>query len=156
MAAEVRPVVDTDELERFVAAQDDSGTYRIALDELRAGRKETHWMWFVFPQIEGLGKSDIAHRYGIRGMAEAKAHLAHDVLAPRLRETTEAVMQHQDKTLKDIFWEPDDLKFKSSMTLFEAAGGGDLFGRALEAFCGGERDEKTLSQLGEERASDSP
>jgi uncharacterized protein (DUF1810 family) len=147
MAADARSIVDPYDLERFVRAQNDAGTYSRALEELCAGRKETHWMWFVFPQIEGLGKSDIAQRYAVRGMDEAKRYLAHDVLGPRLREATEAVMQHRDKTLRDIFWEPDDLKFRSSVTLFEAAGGGALFGEALEAFCGGERDEKTLGRI---------
>jgi uncharacterized protein (DUF1810 family) len=147
MAADARPVVDPDDLDRFVRAQDDAGTYGRALEELHAGRKETHWMWFVFPQVEGLGQSDIAERYAVRGMDEAKAYLAHETLGPRLREATEAVLQHEGKALKDIFWEPDDLKFRSSMTLFEVAGGGELFGRALDVFCGGERDEKTLGRL---------
>ncbi|MCQ8185940.1 DUF1810 domain-containing protein [Parvularcula maris] len=147
MAADAPSVVDKHDLERFVRAQNDAGTYGRALEELRAGRKETHWMWFVFPQIEGLGKSEIAQRYAVRGTEEAERYLAHDVLGPRLREATGAVMQHRDKALKDIFWEPDDLKFRSSVTLFEAAGGGALFGEALEAFCGGERDEKTLRRV---------
>jgi len=144
-------MLEREGLERFVEAQNHAGAYEDAVRELRAGKKETHWMWYVFPQIEGLGESAMAQRFAIRDLDEARSYLAHDILGPRLKEATTITLQHKDKTLKDIFWEPDDLKFCSSMTLFEAAGVGDLFTGALEAFCGGERDAATLERIGKKR-----
>ena len=133
------------DLSRFVEAQ--AGPYEDALAELRAGRKRSHWMWFVFPQIEGLGTSPMAQRYALAGPDEARAYLGHPVLGPRLRECTRAVLAVRGRTLHEIFGSPDDLKFRSSMTLFEiAAGPGSEFSAALDRLCGGERDRATLER----------
>ena len=137
-----------DDLARFVEAQ--AGTYATALAELRASRKGSHWMWFVFPQLRGLGRSPTAQLYGIANLAEAQAYLAHPLLGARLREATEAVLAIEGRSLHAIFGSPDDLKFRSSMTLFERAedtGGADLFGRALARYTDGVRDERTLALL---------
>ena len=141
------PPNDPYDLERFTDAQ--GPAYARALEELRAGRKETHWIWYVFPQIVGLGSSGTAQRFAIKSLEEAAAYLAHDVLGPRLRACTEAVLGHAGrKGANAIFGSPDDLKFKSSMTLFErAAADPALFARALDAFYGGERDGETLKRL---------
>ena len=106
-------------LDRFVEAQD--GVYDDALAELSAGRKRTHWMWFVFPQIAGLGSSPTAQRYAIRSLDEARAYLAHPVLGPRLRACAEALLAVQGRSAREIFGSPDDLKLRSSMTLFARA-----------------------------------
>lgn len=123
------------DLDRFVTAQ--ATTYTTALAELHAGRKRTHWMWFIFPQMRGLGVSEMSHRYGITSLDEARAYLAHPVLGPRLRACTEAVLGHPDRSLHEMFGSPDDLKFCSSMTLFAEADGtpGNSFARARECFC---------------------
>ncbi len=135
------------DLERFVAAQE--GVYPQALAELKRGEKASHWMWFVFPQIAGLGFSMMAQRYAIRSADEARAYLAHPLLGARLREVTEAVLAHRGKPAEAIFGTVDALKFRSSMTLFEAAAEDPApFGRALELFYGGERDAATLKLLG--------
>ncbi|HHZ07666.1 MAG TPA: DUF1810 domain-containing protein [Rhizobiales bacterium] len=139
------PEADPFMLQRFVDAQD--SMYRRVLDELRGGRKRSHWMWFVFPQIAGLGRSAMAERYAISGREEAAAFLAHPVLGPRLRACTDAVLAHHDRSVHDIFGNPDDLKFHSSMTLFAAAGGGEPFTGALERFFGGVPDQATLRRL---------
>ena len=136
---------DPHALQRFVAAQ--ASCFAAALAELQAGRKRTHWMWFVFPQFKGLGISPTAARYAIASRAEAVAYLAHPLLGERLRRCTGAVLAHREKTLSQIFGRPDELKFASSMTLFEAAGGGALFSQAIAQCCGGERDAKTLALL---------
>src|SRR5215467_13288196 len=107
-------------LDRFVQAQDSNGSFQRAVAELRAGRKVSHWMWFVFPQIEGLGFSIMAQRYAIGSRAEAEAYLAHPVLGPRLIECTRLVLAVTGKTIRAILGSPDDLKFRSSMTLFDA------------------------------------
>ncbi len=134
------------DLSRFVEAQ--AGSYADALAELRAGAKRTHWMWFVFPQVEGLGTSPMAQRYALAGPDEARAYLAHPVLGPRLLDCTRAVLAVEGRTLHEIFGSPDDLKFRSSMTLFEiAAGPGSVFSEALDRHCGGERDAATLGRL---------
>ncbi len=118
------------------------------LGELRAGRKRTHWMWFVFPQLRGLGRSSTAQFYGIADLAEARAYLEHPVLAARLRSCVEAVLEVRNRSLHQIFGSPDDMKFRSSMTLFLLAGGdGSLFRAALERYCSGEQDPATLSLL---------
>jgi len=106
-------------LDRFVEAQD--GVYDDALAELSAGRKRTHWMWFVFPQIAGLGSSPTAQRYAIASLDEARAYLAHPVLGPRLRACAEALLAVQGRSAREIFGSPDDLKLRSSMTLFARA-----------------------------------
>jgi uncharacterized protein (DUF1810 family) len=108
-------------LERFVAAQDQGGTYATALSELRAGRKVSHWMWFVFPQIAGLGRSPMAQAYAIADLAEARAYLAHPVLGPRLVECAQIVASHQGSTAEQIFGGIDAMKLRSSMTLFARA-----------------------------------
>lgn len=136
---------DTD-LERFVEAQ--RGAYADVLDELRAGRKTTHWMWFVFPQLRGLGHSPTAHYYGIDSAAEARAYLAHPVLGPRLRECIELLLRVEGRSAHAIFGSPDDLKLRSSLTLFQAVSNDPLFGRALERYYDGRPDGVTLERLG--------
>lgn len=134
-------------LARFVAAQ--SGVYELALAELRAGRKRTHWMWFVLPQLRGLGHSLMADRYGLEDVAEARAYLAHPLLGPRLRECVEALLAHAGRhSAADLLGVIDAIKLQSSLTLFEAAGGGTLFAAALDTFYEGERDRRTLAMLG--------
>lgn len=135
------------ELDRFVSAQD--GTYDKALAELRAGRKQTHWMWFVFPQLRGLGASPTAQYYGLASLDEARAYLAHDVLGPRLIECTKAVLGVHGSSLHEIFGSPDDLKFCSCMTLFALAsdGAGNVFRQALARYCSGRSDERTVALL---------
>src|SRR6056297_1672618 len=120
---------DPYDLERFVTAQEQViGSVK---RELRGGRKRSHWMWFVFPQIAGLGRSEMAQRYAIDSLEEARAYLAHPVLWPRLRECTELVLNIEGRTANEVFGSPDDLKFRSSMTLFErAADDGPLFADA--------------------------
>ena len=135
------------DLQRFVEAQ--APVHAAALAELRRGRKESHWMWFVFPQLAALGRSGTAHFYGIRSAAEAGAHLVHPLLGPRLIECTEAVLAHCGRRPEAIFGSVDAMKFRSSMTLFEAvADAPEPFAAALEAFYGGERDAATLRLLG--------
>ena len=138
---------DPFDLARFVAAQDP--VIDRAMAELRAGQKRSHWMWFVFPQIAGLGSSATARHFAVATLEEARAYLAHPVLGERLRAATAAVLATKDRSLHAIFGTPDDLKFCSSMTLFERAGGADeLFGEALRRFCDRVADEATLRQLG--------
>ena len=133
-------------LGRFVDAQE--GVYQHALAELRAGAKRSHWMWFIFPQIAGLGHSSTARFYAIDDLAEAQAYLAHNVLCARLRECTAAMLSWAGKRdAQSILGNIDSLKFRSSMTLFEAAGGDPAFGAAIDAFYGGERDLRTLAIL---------
>jgi uncharacterized protein (DUF1810 family) len=137
--------VDSDpfRLQRFIDTQE--GVHARALDELRAGRKTTHWMWFVFPQVAGLGSSAMAQRYAIGSLEEARAYLAHPVLGPRLVECTEAVLSHSDRTAHDILGSPDDVKLRSSMTLFAlVAGPESVFQRVLDAFFDGETDTRTV------------
>jgi uncharacterized protein (DUF1810 family) len=136
-------------VERFVAAQDD-GVYGRALAELRAGQKRGHWMWFVFPQIAGLGRSETARLYAIESLAEARAYLAHPLLGPRLIECTEAMLALAgQRSAESILGAIDAMKFRSSLTLFESATtSGEPFSSALAAFFAGERDEATLDLLG--------
>jgi len=137
------------DLERFVTAQDDAGTYDAALRELRAGRKTSHWMWFVFPQLAGLGRSATAQRYALGGLAEARAYLDHPVLGARLREATNAVVATADADPEQVLGPVDALKLRSSMTLFaRAAPQEELFGRALEKCYAGEPDPATVQLLG--------
>jgi uncharacterized protein (DUF1810 family) len=138
---------DPYDLNRFLSAQE--GIYERALAELKAGQKRSHWMWFIFPQIDGLGYSPTAKRYAIKSREEARQYLDHPVLGKRLRECTEAVVALKGGSLSEIFGYPDDLKFKSSMTLFEKiAGPGSVFSHALDKYCHGERDAATLRLLG--------
>jgi uncharacterized protein (DUF1810 family) len=132
-------------LKRFVEAQ--GATIESALSEFRHGRKRTHWMWFVFPQIEGLGHSPMAREYAIKSFEEAEAYLRHPILGSRLQECTEAVLAHAGRTAHEIFGSPDDMKFRSSMTLFDHVRGGELFGKALAEFCGHDKDRNTLDIL---------
>ena len=134
-------------LERFVAAQDP--IIERVLSELRAGRKASHWMWFVFPQIQGLGHSPMAQRFAIASRAEAEAYLAHPVLGPRLRECARLVNEVEGRTIEEIFGYPDHLKFRSSMTLFARVGTDHrVFVEALRKYFGGEYDPFTLDRLG--------
>jgi uncharacterized protein (DUF1810 family) len=134
------------DLERFVDAQ--AGVYDRVCGELRAGRKRSHWMWFVFPQIRGLGSSEMAVRYAISSLDEAKAYLGHDVLGVRLRECAGILVGVQGRTVEEIFGYPDDLKFHSSMTLFaKAAEEEGVFQEALRKYFGGAMDGGTLERL---------
>lgn len=142
---------DEFDLERFVSAQ--RTAYGEALAELAAGRKRTHWIWFIFPQLDGLGRSSTARYYAIKGVEEARAYLAHPVLGARLVECTQCVNAVSGRSALEIFGEPDDLKFCSSMTLFEAAAGlgtaaARPFADAIEKYYSGQRDRLTLSLLG--------
>lgn len=140
---------DPHDLHRFVQAQE--GVYARALEEIRRGRKTSHWMWFVFPQLRGLGSSLTARLYGLSGLEEARAYLAHPVLGPRLRDCAQAAAELAGRTAREVFGSPDDLKLRSSLTLFAAADPGELlFRRALDALCGGERDPATLRLLDRE------
>jgi uncharacterized protein (DUF1810 family) len=132
-------------LERFVQAQ--ASVYARALDELEAGRKRSHWMWFIFPQIAGLGHSAMSQMYAIQDLAEARAYLAHPLLGARLRECIQAVLDIDGKSAHTIFGSPDDLKFRSSMTLFDRAAPDDIFQAALDKYFGGEADPLTLQKL---------
>jgi uncharacterized protein (DUF1810 family) len=137
-------------LNRFVQAQE--SVYAQAIAELAAGHKRSHWMWFVFPQIDGLGRSPTARHYAIKSLAEARAYLAHPVLGPRLRECTRTMLALHGLTAYEILGTPDDLKFCSSMTLFEhAAEDKGLFARAIDTYFSGRRDAMTLVILGADR-----
>ena len=133
-----------EDLERFVAAQDELGTYDLALAELRRGNKTGHWMWFIFPQIEGLGLSAMSHRYAIGSLAEARAYLAHPVLGPRLRECATALADIRGRTAEQILGGIDAIKLRSSMTLFLRADPDEtVFQRVLDAYFGGVADAAT-------------
>ena len=137
---------DPFDLNRFLQAQE--GVYAAALAELRAGRKTSHWMWFVFPQLDGLGRSQTARFFAVKSLAEARAYLAHPVLGKRLRQCTAAVLGVAGRTASEIFGSPDDIKFRASMTLFERAEPHcDLFSDALDRFFEGRRDRLTLDLL---------
>jgi len=137
---------DPYDLDRFVRAQ--AGHYMDALDEVRSGRKRSHWMWFVFPQLEGLGSSDLARNYAITGAAEAQAYLAHPVLGPRLRECCEAVFGVEGRTAREIFGGIDEMKLRSCVTLFASVSPpGSLFEAVLEKFFAGRPDPRTLDLL---------
>ncbi|MCF8199299.1 MAG: DUF1810 domain-containing protein [Sulfuritalea sp.] len=134
---------DPFDLQRFLSAQE--GSIDDALRELRAGRKTSHWMWFVFPQFDGLGSSGMARRYAIKSLAEANAYLQHPLLGARLLECTQAVNGVAGRSVHQIFGSPDDMKFRSSMTLFERVPGADpAFSAALEKYYAGQRDAATL------------
>ena len=136
------------DLDRFVRAQDDGGTYHRALAELRGGRKATHWMWFVFPQVAGLGHSPTAQAYAIADLAEARAYLAHGVLGPRLRECCRALLDLDDVSAERVLGEVDAIKLRSSMTLFALADPSEaVFADVLERFYHGEEDGRTVSLL---------
>lgn len=134
-------------LQRFVDAQ--RTTFEQALTELQAGRKRSHWMWFIFPQIEGLGHSAMAQEYAISGMDEARAYVRHPLLGQRLRACTQAVNNVEGRSIDDIFGYPDNLKFHSSMTLFAATNEDPVFERALGKYFQGTSDRSTLDRLNE-------
>ena len=136
-------------LERFVTAQDSAGTYPRALAELRAGRKTSHWMWFIFPQVAGLGLSHMAQRYAVSGLAEARAYLGHPVLGPRLRECTGAVAAGQESSADRILGPVDAMKLRSCMTLFAAAAAPPepSFDAVLTRYFDGQPDQATLVRL---------
>lgn len=132
------------DLERFVAAQEQAGTYDAAVAELRSGRKRSHWMWFVFPQISGLGQSPISRKYAISSLAEARAYLAHEILGPRLVECARIVAALKAPSAEAIFGGIDAMKLRSSMTLFARADPTNpVFGEVLEAYFGGKPDPAT-------------
>ena len=142
--------MDPEPLQRFVEAQDEGGTYDRALGELRAGRKRSHWMWFVFPQVEGLGRSPTAQVYAIDSLAEARAYLAHPLLGPRLRECARALLDLDGGSAEEILGPIDAVKLRSSMTLFARADPGEpLFADVLERYYDGERDGATEEILGQ-------
>jgi uncharacterized protein (DUF1810 family) len=139
------------ELGRFVEAQHE--VYGSVLSELHSGRKTSHWMWFVFPQIAGLGKSGPARLYAIKSMDEARAYLQHPILGPRLIECSEAVLSIRGRTALDIFDSPDHMKLKSCMTLFASiSSDGSVFHRVLDHYYAGERDAHTLLLLEEQKS----
>lgn len=133
-------------LQRFVTAQ--APTYETARAELLSGRKTSHWMWFIFPQLHGLGRSHTAERYAISSIEEARAYLAHPVLGPRVKECARIVNEIEGASLEEIFGYPDNLKFRSSMTLFaRAATADEPFRKALEKYCGSQEDPLTVERL---------
>lgn len=138
---------DPHDLKRFVQAQEDD--YERALSEVQSGRKRSHWMWYIFPQYDGLGFSSTSKRYAIKSIAEAEAYLDHPVLGPRLRECAEAVLRIEGRSAHEIFGSPDDVKLKSCATLFAAVSpAGSVFERLLDKYFHGERDDKTFRLLG--------
>jgi uncharacterized protein (DUF1810 family) len=137
---------DQFDLQRFVDAQ--NGVFDRVCAELRASRKQTHWMWFIFPQLKGLGRSAMAARYAISGKQEAQAYLAHEVLGPRLRQCTQLVNEIAGRSVHEVFGYPDDLKFHSSMTLFSLAAPEDQsFAQAIRRHFAGQFDEQTTKRL---------
>jgi uncharacterized protein (DUF1810 family) len=137
---------DRHDLNRFVEAQ--AGVYEQALGEIKRGRKRSHWMWYIFPQLAGLGYSATAARYAIKSVAEAEAYLRHPLLGPRLVECTEALLEIEGRTAHDIFGSPDDLKLRSCATLFaRVSPAGSVFERLLNKYCGGEPDAATIQLL---------
>lgn len=136
-------LMNINSLERFLEAQEHK--YDIALKEIRAGKKRTHWMWYIFPQLRGLGRSQMAYAYGINGLEEAKAYLDHPVLSARLIEISEALLEHKDQDIEDILGDIDAMKLCSSMTLFALISEDDsVFQRVLDYFYDGEIDKLTI------------
>ena len=133
-------------LERFVMAQ--RNTYSRTLGEIAQGRKTSHWMWFIFPQVAGLGNSEMSRKYAIAGINEARAYLAHEILGARLRECVSALSKVENRSAFEIFGLIDEMKFRSSLTLFEVASNEPIFIKALEKFFEGAPDPKTLKLLG--------
>jgi uncharacterized protein (DUF1810 family) len=138
---------DPYDLNRFIISQE--GVSDRALAELRDGQKRSHWMWYIFPQIEGLGHSPTTRHYSIKSLEEARQYLAHPLLGRRLAECCEAVLAVQGRSAEDIFGHPDDWKLQSSMTLFELVSGPEsVFGRVLDKYYQGKRDARTLQIVG--------
>jgi uncharacterized protein (DUF1810 family) len=138
-------MTDPFDLQRFVDAQ--APVYPRVVAELRHGQKQSHWMWFIFPQLAGLGHSAMARRFAIAPREEAVAYLDHAILGPRLRECTALVNAVQDRTIREILGSPDDLKFCSSMTLFATVSSDPAFAEAIAKFYGGKPDDRTLDLL---------
>ena len=137
---------DPYDLERFVRAQKDA--YELALSEIVAGRKRSHWMWYIFPQIEGLGSSAMSRRYAIKSQAEARAYLDHALLGPRLLACVEALLNLEGRSVEQVFGFPDDRKLRSCATLFATVSpSGSVFHRLLEQYFHGEHDPATLRRL---------
>lgn len=134
-----------EDLQRFVDAQ--ARVIDRVRAELKAGVKKSHWMWFIFPQLKGLGHSETARRYAIHSLDEARAYHAHPVLGPRLRECTRLVLAANKKSIGEIFGDPDDLKFRSSMTLFARATPEPVFRQALDKYFSGEEDPETVKRI---------
>lgn len=132
-------------IDRFLEPQKTS--YAVALEEVRNGRKVSHWMWYIFPQLRGLGQSNVAWYYGIEDLIEAKDYLEHPVLGQRLREITQAALELSETNPMKIFGWPDNMKFRSCMTLFARISEDNLFTRALDKFFGGQEDSMTLELL---------
>lgn len=145
---DTHPPDDPFRLTRFVAAQDP--IWPGPLLEIRAGRKTSHWMWYVFPQIAGLGRSETARHYAIASLDEARAFLAHPTLGARLREIARAVADLPNRSARDVFGSPDDLKLRSSLTLFDMVEPNHVFAQALNHVFAGERDDETLRLLNRE------
>ncbi len=140
--------MDISSLERFINAQEH--TYATALKEIKNGKKRTHWMWYIFPQLRGLGESEMSYVYGINGLEEAKAYLEHPILSTRLIEISEALLEHKDKYVYEILGDIDDMKLHSSMTLFAHISNNDsVFHKVLDSFYDGEMDKVTLDLLTE-------
>lgn len=139
------PTSDPYDLERFVRAQ--ATDYDQALAELREGRKRSHWMWYIFPQIEGLGLSPMSRQYAIKSAAEARAYLDHPVLGPRLNECATVVYNIAGRSAFEILGAPDDMKLRSSATLFASVSGGGIFEQLIQKYFAGQHDEKTLKRL---------
>ena len=138
--------MDLNSLDRFVKAQEN--TYIAALKEIQSGKKRTHWMWFIFPQLRGLGESKMSYTYGIIGIEEARAYLAHPVLSQRLTEITQALLAHKGKSPTAIFGYIDDLKLQSCMTLFASVSEpNSVFHQVLDAFFDGKQDLETLRRI---------
>jgi uncharacterized protein (DUF1810 family) len=139
-------MTDARGLQRFIDAQD--SVYDEVLEELRRGRKTSHWIWFIFPQIRGLGRSHMSEKYSISSLQEAEAYLGHPILGPRLRECARLVLDIEGKTIQQILGSPDDLKFCSSMTLFaRATAENKIFEDALSKYCEGIPDQQTIRMI---------
>ena len=138
--------MDINSLDRFLKAQEN--TFHIAMEELKRGKKQSHWMWFIFPQLRGLGMSDMAHIYGISGLAEAIAYLEHPTLSGKLQELCGALLQHRDKSAREIFGNTDAMKLKSSMTLFALTSEEyTIFDEILDIFFAGKMDKRTVEMI---------
>ncbi|MEO0836198.1 MAG: DUF1810 domain-containing protein [Cyanobacteria bacterium J06642_3] len=145
---EVNKIINKDEqfdLNRFISAQEN--VYNCALTELKSGSKRSHWMWFIFPQLDGLGRSATARRYAIKSIGEARAYLNHPILGKRLLECANTILNVKGKSALEIMGYPDDLKLKSSMTLFSCVTSDTIFASVLDKYFSGEQDHKTLQLL---------
>ena len=139
------------DVKRFIEAQNrEYAGYKQALEEVRSGRKRTHWIWYIFPQVKGLGYSPMANFYGIKDREEGEDYLLHPTLNDRIHEISSALLQHKGKSAIDIFGSIDSMKVRSSMTLFDELSPNDVFGKVLDTFFSGERDQRTIDLLDEE------